>query len=413
MLVQGLAVVLEQRLAEAVDAAQRPAQVVGHRVAERLELPVLAFELVHQHGPGLGHLAHPARLGGLDLPVQQLLADLAVLILELLAAELGAQPRLEHLEITRLGNVVVGPGSETLDHRLPFLQRGEHEQRNIPRHRRALDPAAGLRPAQPRHEQVEEDAVHRLPREHFDGFLARVGQDDLIPLSSEYRRQRVEVGDAVVDRENPLGPDQAGGGIGRRVGAAPHRRKARQHHLHVLRLANERIGPRIERADLRAPLVRCRQQDARDAAEGRVQADPADHGRAVDSGQHAVHEDRGGGMRAGHEQTVFPRPRGGHGVPGALERALELGPVGRAVIDDEHQRPVVGCRVRAVPQELTATGDDVPGVVGLAHVVVRAGLEPSNPSLDLRFRRQYQHRRVRQRGGADRTGSGFATPRTS
>ena len=46
-----VAVVLEQRLAEAVDAAQRRAQVVRDRVAERLQLLVGRFEL----GGALAH----------------------------------------------------------------------------------------------------------------------------------------------------------------------------------------------------------------------------------------------------------------------------------------------------------------------------------------------------------------------
>ena len=45
VVVELVAVVLEQRLAEAVDAAQRRAQVVGDRIAERLELLVGGLQL--------------------------------------------------------------------------------------------------------------------------------------------------------------------------------------------------------------------------------------------------------------------------------------------------------------------------------------------------------------------------------
>ncbi len=45
LLVELVGVVVEQRLAEAVDRAQRSAQIVRHRVAERLELVVRLLEL--------------------------------------------------------------------------------------------------------------------------------------------------------------------------------------------------------------------------------------------------------------------------------------------------------------------------------------------------------------------------------
>ena len=84
---------LRERLAEAVDGPQRRAQVVRDRVAERLELLVLALELGDQSGARLGQLARRALLAAYELVSQQLLADAPVLVLELLAADLGAHAR--------------------------------------------------------------------------------------------------------------------------------------------------------------------------------------------------------------------------------------------------------------------------------------------------------------------------------
>src|ERR1035441_2596542 len=55
--------------------------------------------------------------GGFGLPPNELLADTAVLILEVFAAELSAQAGLENVEVGGLGNVVVGAGVDAFDHR--------------------------------------------------------------------------------------------------------------------------------------------------------------------------------------------------------------------------------------------------------------------------------------------------------
>ena len=130
-LVEAVAVVLEQRLAEAVDRAQRRAQVVRDRVAERLELLVLPLELLDERRARLGELARGRAPPRPRSPSQELLADAPVLVLELLAADLRAHARLEDLELARLGDVVVGPGAEALDHRRAVLERGEHDERDV------------------------------------------------------------------------------------------------------------------------------------------------------------------------------------------------------------------------------------------------------------------------------------------
>ncbi len=150
------------------------------RVAEGFELPVLALELLDERGARLGQLARGARLGGLELPVQQLLADAAVLVLELLAPHLGAHARAQHVEVARLGDVVVGAGAEPADHRRAVLERGQHDERGVARRRRGLDAPAGLLAADARHQQIQQDAIDRLHRQQLERLLARARQHDVV-----------------------------------------------------------------------------------------------------------------------------------------------------------------------------------------------------------------------------------------
>ena len=93
---EGRAVVLEQHRREAVDRAQRRAQVVRHRVAERLELArSCARARSSERARASRRAARAARASAASSSsAQQLLADAAVLVLELLAPELGADARL-------------------------------------------------------------------------------------------------------------------------------------------------------------------------------------------------------------------------------------------------------------------------------------------------------------------------------
>ena len=95
----------------------------------------------------------------------------------------------EHLEVARLGDVVVGAGAEALDHRLAILERREHDERNVAHHGRLLDAPAGLLSAEAGHEQIEQDAVDRLHGEQLERLFARARQDDVVALAAQ-RAQR-------------------------------------------------------------------------------------------------------------------------------------------------------------------------------------------------------------------------------
>jgi hypothetical protein len=126
------------------------------------QLLVLVFQLADMQHARRREVARRARLGDLQLGAQQFLADAAVLVLELLAPELRAHPRLQHFELAGFLDVVVGPGAETGEHGLPVFQRRQHDQRNVAHGRDQLDAAAGFLPAHAGHQQVEQDAVDGL-----------------------------------------------------------------------------------------------------------------------------------------------------------------------------------------------------------------------------------------------------------
>ena len=61
----------------------------------------------------------------------QLLAHRALLVLDLLAADLGLDARGEHVEAAGLGQEVVGAGRQALDRIVALLARGQHDDRRV------------------------------------------------------------------------------------------------------------------------------------------------------------------------------------------------------------------------------------------------------------------------------------------
>ena len=137
-----------------------------------------------------------------ELVAQQLLADAPVLVLELLAPDLRADARLQHLELARLRDVVVGAGAEAVEHRAAILERRQHDQRNVAKARRRLDPLAGLLAAHARHQEVEQNAVDRLDREQVERLFAGVREDHVVALAAQRVGEVVQIGQAVVDGED-------------------------------------------------------------------------------------------------------------------------------------------------------------------------------------------------------------------
>ncbi len=234
LVVEGSRIVLEEHTAEAGDAPQRGPQIVRHGITEGIELPVTPLELVHQQGTRLRHPLRCPGVRGLHLFPQQRLAYPAVLVFKLLPANLRPHARLDHLEVAGFRQVVVRTRAQPLHHCLPVLERREHDQWDIPDHRRRLDPTAGLLAANARHQEIEKNAVDQLHSQQRERLLTASRQYDVVSVRPQHIRKGSEEGLAVIDRENPSRATQADrvGRGGRQ--AAEGGRELRQHHRHRL-----------------------------------------------------------------------------------------------------------------------------------------------------------------------------------
>ncbi len=203
----------------------------------------------------------------------------------------------------------------------------------------------------------------------------------------------MEVGGAVVDGEDALGSEQAGGVVHRR---GRHRaqdvRDPREDYVEVLVLAHQGVRAGDESAEApRAVVVGGREQYAWRLPEGLVEADPPDDGGPVHSRHVPVDQD---GLREVVRVDVehLDDARGAeHRVAGPLEGAPELLAERGAIVDEKDARPFDRA-VTALAHELARARQDVVDVVGLADVVVRSDLQGTDPVLHVGFRREHEHR---------------------
>ena len=182
--VQPAFIVLEQGLAEAVDASERSPEIVRYRIAERLELLVLPLELVDKRRPRLGKLRCRPGSQRLDLLAEQLLSDATVLVLELLPPNLRADPCGEHLEIARLLDVIVSPCTQCVDHGRAVFESCQHDEGHIPHDGNGFDPSTGFVATETRHEEVEKNAVDGLSSNELERLLTRMRHHDVVPLAA-------------------------------------------------------------------------------------------------------------------------------------------------------------------------------------------------------------------------------------
>ena len=199
VVVELVGIVLEQSEAEAVDAAQRRAQIVRHRIAEGFQLLVLGLELGDELGAFLRHLAGGARFDRFEFGAQQLLANAPRLVLELLAPDLRQHAGAQQIEVARFGDVVVGAGAKALDHCGAVLDRREHHHRDIADARRAFDALAGFAAADAGHHQIEQHAIDRLHRQQLQRLLAGARQNDFVAFGMQRFGKLLQIGFAVVD----------------------------------------------------------------------------------------------------------------------------------------------------------------------------------------------------------------------
>ncbi|GAA3622268.1 hypothetical protein GCM10022223_43970 [Kineosporia mesophila] len=333
---------LDEHRGETVDGPQWTAQVVRDRVAERLQLLVLALQLFHHRRPGLRDLCVGPGLCGLDLLTQQALPDLPVLVLDLLALELSPDPGQQHPRVGRAAHVVVGPRVERVDHGLALIVVTDDDQRDVPYPGRGLHLAAHVQAVGPVVLQLDQDAVAPLERQQFQCLLPGLGLHHVETLTPQVFRVLGQCRDA--DRDDLLEPLQA-----RRVhrrqghGRLPQRRgQLGQHHVVVGPDLHERVRPGVQGGQLGPGVVGGREQQAGDSAQRRVQPDPADHGGPVDVRQHGIDQHRVG---SAHRRVPQPGQPGfglEHLVTAALQQVREPVAYLRVVVDDQHPHHVIG-----------------------------------------------------------------------
>ena len=219
-----------------------------------------------------------------------------VLVLELLAPDLRQHAGAQQLEVARLGDVVVGAGAEALDHRLAILDRRQHHDRNVAHDRALLDAPAGLPAADARHQQVEQHAVDRLDREQLERFLARARQHHLVAVGAQRVGELLQIGLAVVDREDLLAALRGSRCRGSAVCAPALRSMALSRARMTAMSSSLRTKASAPASSARTSAPRS--SDAVSSRQGsraqrRVEPDAPDHRRAVDAGQFAVDDDRG------------------------------------------------------------------------------------------------------------------------
>ena len=117
-------------------------------------------------------------------------------------AQQGAQPGEQLLERERLGQVVVGPGVETLDAVADGVARGEHEDRHA-----VADLAqrpGGLQAVEARHHHVHHDGVRVDAADPGEGLGAVGGGRDVVAVELQRAAQRLADGAVVLDDEDVL-----------------------------------------------------------------------------------------------------------------------------------------------------------------------------------------------------------------
>ncbi len=272
--------------------------------------------------------------GGFGLLPNELLADTAVLILEVFAAELSAQAGLENVEVGGLGNVVVGAGVDAFDHRIPIVARREHDEGDVAPFGSLFDALARVLAGQSRHDEVEQNAVHRLSREEFQRLLAGACHDHMVTFPAKLATELLKVGVAVVDGEQALGAEEARARLATGSNrAAQQRREANQDDAEVLALAHISIRTRLERPQSVVGALGACQEQARCASQRRVRLETAYHGGSIDAREYAVHDDRVRPVGGSQRQALFPGGGFPNVVPGAFERLSELVAEGHAVVD--------------------------------------------------------------------------------
>src|SRR5579884_2322935 len=193
--------------------------------------------------------------------------------------EEAADHRAQADEAEGLVDEAVGPGGAAVLDVVGARERGEEDDRDVPRLGVALDAAAGLQAVDARHHHVEDDEVGTLRLQALQPLLAVGGGVDVVALDAQVHRDDVEEAGVIVDDEDAAAhkaPGPGWAGRSRRARDWPEYRQAplAANGAHGLvtepfpgGLSRRRRGPRPRR-DGGIPAAPRRRRRARTPAPG-------------------------------------------------------------------------------------------------------------------------------------------------
>ena len=160
------------------------------------------------------------------------------------AAQQGTQPRLELLDLERLGQIVVGTRVQAFDPALQRILRGEDQGRR--RKTPGADTADDLEAAHPGQGQIDDRQIVFLEIGAFDGGLAVMNAIDHVvvapqQLGQPFGQTFVVFDDQQPHRDAPPPPDLASAPSGR-LSHAPFRQKAQSRSLVGLQRDQDRTA---------------------------------------------------------------------------------------------------------------------------------------------------------------------------
>ena len=130
------------------------------------------------------------------------LVDLHERVVIELVAQRGADPRVEHDRLERLGHVIVRAGLEPAHDVVGAVERGPHQDGDRGERRVRLQPLAGLEPVHVRHQAVEQDQIRRRGLRALEGLGASMRRLDPVARPLELVRDAPEVCIAIVDDQD-------------------------------------------------------------------------------------------------------------------------------------------------------------------------------------------------------------------
>ncbi|OPZ09388.1 MAG: hypothetical protein BWZ10_02561 [candidate division BRC1 bacterium ADurb.BinA364] len=117
-------------------------------------------------------------------------------------AQLGFHSSQENRKVDRLGDIVVGPQIQRLDHALGVVQSGDHDHGNGFGFGIGAQRCKEIQAARIGHRQVQQQKVERAFLDFALGFPRAGGQRDVVAFVSQAPRQHLRVDRLVIDNQH-------------------------------------------------------------------------------------------------------------------------------------------------------------------------------------------------------------------